>query len=267
MSLSICYGKIVGFSNIWENDFPFDSDRYYTNGIQFTLFDESGNTFGIGQKIYTPRTDLLDRKYAAHSYIYHTRVHYFQNLTVLYGLSLGLTGPIAKGEEVQNYIHTMIGIGKKNWNEGQTKNRLLISSNTMIAYILKENKLGFDYNLYPKLILNLGTPFVRIIPSLEFRVGYNLDNDLQENRITLLSLKNKSNADFSFYVFAEFLQNVVFNNVLLNDYNRYHNGYVGGGTIRYKKLSLKYSVVYKTKEFLKQFRNHKYFSGNIHWDF
>lgn len=123
----------------WENDWFGGNDRHYTNGVRSTYvspehaplspnwvstlgraipFFPDGASYrysiAIGQAIFTPedpaRRDLIrdDRPYAGWLYTNLSLLadsgRTFDTLT----LSLGVVGPSAKGEEVQNGIHRLI---------------------------------------------------------------------------------------------------------------------------------------------------------------
>lgn len=132
-----------------------DQDEGYTNGVQLSLvspnlknytddpclprmarlvnryltwiqpegFDQQNMVFTLGQEIYTPsdytRKDLIedDRPYAAVLLVgfgYNARKGDSLRTTLL---KLGWVGPSARGEEVQNAVHSVLGDDKfEGWN-------------------------------------------------------------------------------------------------------------------------------------------------------
>lgn len=106
------------------------SDRYYTNGI-FLYFrhalDASKNDklankvlgFEAGQKIYNaqsggiPSTDYLDRPFAGYLYVGSSLNLLYKNESNLkLSAKLGIVGPAAGGEPIQNFIHDTFGFYK-----------------------------------------------------------------------------------------------------------------------------------------------------------
>ncbi|WCT13968.1 lipid A deacylase LpxR family protein [Mucilaginibacter jinjuensis] len=112
------------------------SDRYYTNGIFFFYrealpFDIEGKLankvlgFEFGQKMYNPqsgniqsnipddpRQDILniDRPFAAYTYFGATYNLLYKNQSnIKVGAQIGLIGPKAQGEQIQNFIHSTFG--------------------------------------------------------------------------------------------------------------------------------------------------------------
>lgn len=119
--LTSCAGHEFGL--IESNDFfniHGNKDLHFTQGLElqnsFPVSDTKRLEFDIGQNIYTPgskqQTTVVqnDRPYAGFLYVTGKTIDNFspteQNL---YGLQLGLIGPSARGEQVQNGFHALIG--------------------------------------------------------------------------------------------------------------------------------------------------------------
>ena len=103
-----------------DNDL-FITDEYYTSGVEMkyrhmsTLDNSNYYNFFFGQKFYTP-SDITgsnkqdyDRPYAAWLYFGYEKEKLQVNSIKKYGIQLGITGPNALGEIVQNGIHQIIG--------------------------------------------------------------------------------------------------------------------------------------------------------------
>ncbi len=133
-------------SILFENDIFFDTDRDYTNGVQFAYTTEPDKTpeaalhwarlfplfaptgevrtsYALGQNIYTPQhTDLFDpppteRPYAGFLY---TSIGFIEkNDTRLdqLQLQLGVVGPASLAEDAQKWVHSILHNHKpKGWH-------------------------------------------------------------------------------------------------------------------------------------------------------
>jgi len=106
------------------------SDRYYTNGI-YLYFNHALNTgnnpllankvlgFEAGQKIFNaqsggiPSVDYLDRPFAGYLYVGTSLNLLYKNESNLkLSGKLGVVGPAAGGEPIQNFIHNTFGFYK-----------------------------------------------------------------------------------------------------------------------------------------------------------
>lgn len=119
---------VLGFNLLSKDSFEFFhdndlfiTDEYYTSGVELkyrhmsTLDSSNYYNFFFGQKFYTP-SDITggnnmnyDRPYAAWLYFGYEKEKIRIDTIKKYGLQLGLTGPNALGEIVQNGIHQIIG--------------------------------------------------------------------------------------------------------------------------------------------------------------
>jgi hypothetical protein len=128
------------FAAIYENDTFSGNDRYYTSGLLFAwrspsynppawltgltdrpnpLFPSGGVArwgIALGQKIWTPEDterrnpDPTDRPYAAWLYGALTLTSYTPTAIGSLELQLGMVGPAALGEAVQNNAHDLINV-------------------------------------------------------------------------------------------------------------------------------------------------------------
>ncbi|HEY2032307.1 MAG TPA: lipid A deacylase LpxR family protein [Rhizomicrobium sp.] len=140
------------FSVLFENDVFFNSDRAYTDGVQFAwtsavrdswssvtslardlpFFAQEGDvrtTLALGQNIYTPRNINLanpnpkDRPYAGYLYgeiglINHVESGRLDQMN----LQLGVVGPASLAEQTQNTVHKLINNDEANGWKYQLKN-------------------------------------------------------------------------------------------------------------------------------------------------
>jgi hypothetical protein len=130
------------FAFIFENDTFSGNDRYYTNGFLFSwqaapgatpawvgavtanplLFFPEGGTprwgLGFGQKMFTPadtaarNPPLSDRPYAGWLYGSLTVMRHTAHALGSLELQLGIVGPGALGEQVQNNTHDLLNIDR-----------------------------------------------------------------------------------------------------------------------------------------------------------
>ena len=135
------------FSLTYENDLLAGTDRYYTSGFQLSsrtpsydppawltfltdrpslIFPEGGTPrwgLAFGQNIFTPddttrrNPDPLDRPYAGWLYGTISLASYTATAYGSIELQLGVVGPSALGEQVQNNVHDLLNIDRAyGWN-------------------------------------------------------------------------------------------------------------------------------------------------------
>lgn len=115
LTLPAC--STIGFKE--ENDFftLVNEDRFYSQGMELTVRDGESE-YGLGHRILTPdnkwREDLIreDRPYAGYLYGAFSRpiAHGLgAGIVQTIRLELGIVGPTAQGEAVQNRFHDLIG--------------------------------------------------------------------------------------------------------------------------------------------------------------
>ncbi len=127
--------KFNVFKFRFQNDFVFGTDRYFTNGFDFSfsssdfsalpvnnlLFPESENISGayainLVQEIFTPQEKdsikpvIGDRPFSANLYLTYSRKNFIKSRgeVLEFRFLLGIMGPYALGEEVQNGIHSLL---------------------------------------------------------------------------------------------------------------------------------------------------------------
>ncbi len=206
------------------------TDRYYTNGIHIgyqspenafpslagigrTLWGEGQQRIAvdISQQIYTPaNTSALipppgDRPYAGVLLATVSAIQDNANSRSSVGLSLGIVGPSALGEEVQNGFHDLIGQGHNNGWKSQLHDEPVFSLNSSRVWRLPTGSVfGLETDALPGGAVTLGTLRIAAEAGLNMRLGQGLQNDFGAPRINALSGGDafKRGAGFGWYVFA-----------------------------------------------------------------
>jgi hypothetical protein len=156
------------------------SDRYYTDGY-FMYFRHALKIrdtakiqnkvlgFEFGQKIFNPQTgsitdeygvehpEIIDRPFAAYLYIGSTLNFLYANESNLkLGVQVGIIGPNAYGEQVQTYVHKLLGFYKPAGWEYQIDNNFVLNFSAAYNKLLVRSG-SFDISLTS--YGNLGTGF------------------------------------------------------------------------------------------------------------
>ncbi len=292
----------------YENDSVFGNDRYYSNGIQFSfitknfkaeenkhvvnIFDIKNKhyhnfSFGLGQKIYTPNNIKKnyflkhDRPYAGYLYFFANKtIFHDENKYDIIGTTIGTTGPISMAKWSQKTIHKLIGSPTpQGWKYQLSNEPLFMLSWLHMETINKPIQNNYDWNLIPKLSTNIGTPFTDVKLALEYRYGWNLQNDLIPNKSTTLftGILNKSSY-LNYYVFFELEGNFVICNTFLDGNLFRKNNFdikkklfrfelMIGAALNYKDFYAKISNIYMSKEFKEQEHDQLIFSLTAGWLF
>ena len=207
---------------IFENDVLWvdQSDRHYTNGLQLCVHASEGHVWGwlrglarksvarepgtrlnmriaAGQNLYTPenlKTDELvaeDRPYAGwlHADLGVTGLR-GRTLSVL-EFSLGLVGPSAGGEALQQWFHQMIGSPDPQGWEHQLHDELAVLAVVQRSWgglapprpVPGLGALGLRWDAIPHVDVNLGNVFTHVGAGAMIRLGANLEQDLGPARI------------------------------------------------------------------------------------
>lgn len=283
----------------YENDSVLGgADRYYSNGVQVffitkdfygeenkffeNIFDIKNKhthnySFGIGQKIFTPEdievVDFLkyDRPYAGYLYLFLNKtIFHDENKYDTVGVNLGATGKMSGSEWTQKEIHKLIGSPEPmGWDYQLNNEVLFMLSWSHIETVNTPIAMDYDWNIIPKLSVNLGTPFTDVRQSLEFRYGWNLQRDLMASKIQngIAGILEQSN-ELSYYGFFEVEANFILYNTFLdgnlfrdnkNDIDKKFFVYelMTGMAINYKKFYAKTSAIYISKEFKEQKHNNQ----------
>lgn len=132
-------------------------DRYYTNGffLYFRYLSKKSsikiiNNFELGQKMFTPQfsssldTEAIDRPYAGYSFAKYSLTYFSpKNYALKSTFELGILGPSAKAQEVQNLAHDIYGF---------------------------QNVIGWDYQIQNTFGVNLGFQFIKPFSKSESKI-------------------------------------------------------------------------------------------------
>ena len=201
-----------------ENDSIARTDRNYTAGIRFGWtspnVDSTGAPFlpdaltGLGNyvwgpgrqrisldfsnSIFTPKKtdaatpDPRDRPYAGVLLGSAFLLHDTTTTRGILGLSLGVLGPSARSEDIQNGFHDLIGQEvSKGWR-AQIKDMPIVQvfAGKTWRYGLTPNPgPGLDVDILPSLSGSVGTLRDHVQAGFQIRVGQGLDSDFGTTRI------------------------------------------------------------------------------------
>jgi hypothetical protein len=268
----------------YDNDFFNATDRYYTQGVYFELIapflgkspisktliplnKKAQNYYGIiiQQDCFTPGSirydtlNYLDRPFAATMYLSHilTSIDNRKKRRLTTRLDLGVIGPCAVCEEEQKWIHkSLVNIAPLGW-ENQ------LATDYIINY-----SVNFEQGIFSKKHLELavsadaraGTLYDDISAGLLLRTGfmnsyfdhYGVIKNSEKNKFQLyLLLRGK----IKFVGYNATMQGGLFSKDIHALPDRSINRYVlhgaAGVVLAYKRVSLEYTKIYISPEFLK----------------
>jgi hypothetical protein len=209
--------RLGTFSFNLENDLFGGSDRYYTAGWQFSwrspdydpprwvrwltdaafpLLPDGTARWGLafGQQIFTPeRTDTRtpdprDRPYAGWLYGAITVSSYTATSYGAMELQLGVVGPSALGEQVQNNLHDFLNINRALGWDSQLKdepgaNLVLTRLWRLTRPFDQARQDGLEWGLVPGFTASLGNVETYASGGFIARIGRNLNADFGPPRI------------------------------------------------------------------------------------
>lgn len=163
-------------------------DRYYTNGlfVTFRTVEKIKNkklakkihSFQVGHMMFTPIKATLtvasthDRPFAGYFYGEYGQNRFYNSQNVLMAkLQIGVIGPNAKGQGLQNFMHKIYNYPEATGWEHQIQNAFAVNLNTtFIKYFKNVSRSHFDLNSYNEL--KAGTVFTSISTGLYSRIGF-----------------------------------------------------------------------------------------------
>jgi len=279
------------FTFAWENDYFVNQDEGYTNGVRLGWLSSETNmldwvrylgryapdptnhkriAISLGQSIFTPKDTQRttynpnDRPYAA--WLYGTVGVIAETGRVIntYQLTLGMVGPSAQGEQVQNGVHNLIGDQTaKGWRY-QLKNEpgAVLTFDHKWRGLYQRNPFGLSFDASPHVGFNLGNIYTNATTGVMFRLGENLPDDYGPPEIQ----PSLSGSDFfiptrelGWYLFAGVDGEAVGRNIFL-DGNTFRDGprvdkntFVGnaalGLAVTYGQARLAYNYAFRANEF------------------
>ena len=237
-------------SILFENDIFFNTDRDYTNGVQFAyttgpdrnydwavetarwlpFFASTGEvrtSYALGQNIYTPKDTALfnppltERPYAG--FLYGAIGLMEQNDTRLdqLQLQLGVIGPASLAEDAQKMVHSIIHDAKPLGWHTQLRDEpgLELTYERSYKLIPPQSLLGLVFDAEPHFGGAVGNVYDYANAGAVLRLGFNLPDDYGPLRIEPgLPGSNffKSTGDFSAYVFAGVDGRAIARNIFLD---------------------------------------------------
>jgi hypothetical protein len=195
-----------------ENDlFGSGEDRFYTNGLEismlrpgeapgwlssfagrlpfFQLGDAQAVQFSLGSTLFTPEdtqaTELIvdDRPYAGWLYVNAELLSRFPTQSAdragnLLGITLGIVGPAALGEQIQNGWHDLIGVERSRGWDNQLRNEIGVNLNYSRRWqVFRPGPFGAEFETAPHITASLGNIYTYAGGGIMFRWGRGLRND------------------------------------------------------------------------------------------
>jgi hypothetical protein len=178
------------FSFVTDNDLyvSFKRDRYYTNGMFLNyryIKDNSNNKLAkkifewqLGHEMFTPYKPVVtnindhDRPFAGYLYGgFSVKNIYKKNSILDYGVQIGIVGPNAYGQELQEFIHDIYGFKKAEGWEYQIQNAFGFNLKASFIQRLAFNETKtFDLNL--ETLAQVGTIYTDVSAGLNMRLGF-----------------------------------------------------------------------------------------------
>lgn len=265
------------------------TDRYYTNGLRISwtsgtdgvpdFLQRAGRALwfdgtqriaiGVTQQIYTPADTSTpaslprDRPYAGVLMANFTLMQDTPDHRSSMTLGLGMVGPAALGEEVQNGFHDLIGQRHNMGWGSQIHNEPLIQITSERVWRLRTGTVGgLETEALPSLTASVGNLRVYGQTGVIFRIGQGLDGDFGAPRIRPGMTGGDAYVQtrpFAWYVFAGADGQVVAHDITL-DGNTWQNSasvkrklFVGelefGFAVIWHGVRLSYTHVLQTAQF------------------
>lgn len=186
------------------------TDRFYTNGLRIgwtsaegALPDSIGHVgrllwgkgeqriaIDITQQMYTPYDTAAkippanDRPYAGTLIAHFSLQQDDAGTRSLLGMGVGVMGPLAGAEEVQNGFHDLIGQKQNNGWGTQLHNEPVLQFTSERTWRLPMGTVaGLETDALPDLTAELGTLRIFAQTGVRFRIGQGLDSDYGPARI------------------------------------------------------------------------------------
>ena len=251
----------------------------------------------VGQAMYTPENVYTaqpiynDRPYAAWLYASFALQYTYKRHDPKTGideptrldtlqLDIGVIGPAAGGEFVQNNFHTLIGVAKSyGWNN-QLHNEPTLGLTferrwrTGRAVLIDDPKLEVDF--IPRIGASVGNVATYAAVGGTARIGKNLRDDFGPTRARPALPGSEAfigDGSFGWYLFAGIDGSAVARNIFLdgntdgNSLRVSHRPFVGelqvGLAILYRGVRLSYTQVLRTPEFFERERFQQFGSLNL----
>lgn len=201
-----------------------NNDRNFSQGVRVAreLPDETGSTvLFAGQNFYTPGKKYLveaqpeDRPYAAYLYVGadYKYVRSETSIDVL-GITVGIVGPHAYGEETQNGVHRFLDQRTAKGWDNQLEDELGIILKAERQYSVP---LHSSFDLINTIGGHLGNVFTQAYAGTLFRYGYNLPSFFLSPGIIFPRLPGDSDTPkWSYYLYGGPYGRAVAQNIFLD---------------------------------------------------
>lgn len=275
-----------------ENDKfgPKNKDRYYTQGLKLALNRDDNTFFSFTQEINTPSDTInpnppdTDMPYSGALYLgwgFGGILERGGRRDCLYSVEakLGVIGPSAGGETIQNKFHELIGTAASAGWGTQTPDEVVVNVDAEFRRRFDLDARGKGYrDLIARTGVQLGTLRTEFILGAQFRWGVNLDKSWghsyirQSNGYDPVATLRTDGArpNFSYWAFADTQVEVVLRNYATDGANfRESRGVTRspivlqcalGTTFQVYSCSATYFIAIRTKEFETQADAH-FFGG------
>ena len=271
------------FSILYENDKIGGTDQQYTNGFRAAYLSSTGGVpewlrdlrpwlvpaldakgamrlgFALGQNLYTPndtdRTTLdpRDRPYAAWTYATVSLVTDTGSRLDTVALDIGVVGPAAYGEQVQNNVHRLINVATANGWANQIKNEPGVNLVWQRKWRLAPQPLWGDFgvDMTPMVGASLGNVFTHATAGAAFRFGQDLSADYGPPRIRPSVAGSdfyRTNSGWGWYVFAGFEGRAVARDITL-DGNTFRDSHSVDKEVLVGDAQLGFAILYEAVRF------------------
>ena len=234
--------------------------------------DKMHVALSFGHEIYTP-TDITsaalledERPYAGHLFVGAGFITENEDEVETWRLSLGLVGPDAKAEQIQNALHRKIGSDEAQGWAHQLNNEFVVS----LAYEKKwlnqartkswDNQVEFDF--IPHASATIGTLTNQVGVGGMLRLGQGLHHDFGPPRVRpslAVSQFYKKESGASWYLFLGVDTRFVAHNIFLdgNNFSDSHSidkeyfvsDVQAGFVVNHRRFRLAYNWVLRSREF------------------
>jgi lipid A 3-O-deacylase len=254
-----------------------------------------GFSLAIGQSIYTPtdkyRNELLteDRPYAGYLYL-GMGLHASRGIRLtMWELQAGVVGPWALGEQTQNGIHRIIRSDRANGWDNQLNNEpaLLLVYGTKWRIWDWKARCGLGMELIPHASGRLGNVAVDATAGAEFRLGWGLPGDFgtcpihagcDSNHMTFRAYDfGRIGVKSGVHLFFSVREYMVLHDIFLDgntfgsshsvDRKLFFSEASVGIALHYKRSSIAYSYVWRSRQFEEQEKPQVFGSLKISFDY
>lgn len=195
-----------------ENDFPWHDDADYTHGSRIEYTQDNGLRYGVQQQMYTP-LDLRNSEQipGRHPYagtllglVGYKDVEHLTDCAVFYHdveLELGILGPSSRADDVQRFIHKVVGAkDPKGWHN-QLHDEFTINASYWpgLDWLIVGKEDGWSLHWINEIGGLLGTLQIAGGANTEFRLGYGFGYAEDDHEMHVRAVKK---SDVAIYAIA-----------------------------------------------------------------